>query len=347
MKKLICLLLALVMAIGMCSVTAFAEEHLSAFDLVIKACEENNSLTVDELDELYGEVTPESLSKSYKIAAVVKSLEGEHWQEVARGYEDAARELGITIDIFGGETESDITGQAATVEALVAKDYDAFILSPITESNLDNAIEMIVEKEIPIVNCDFEIINRDYPYIHCVGMTDFTPQGEWVAQWFAENLPEGSKVAHIEGLGGAIAAAQRKDGFVGMVESQGKLELVSSQPGDWDRETAYNITTNLLNMYPDLAGIYCANDGMAMGAVEAAVAMGSDVKIFGTDGIPEAVNAIKSGTMTGTVSSFGYYMGIESVKACLRLLEGKELPRLIVTDCSILTEDNVFSYYPD
>ena len=85
MKKLICLLLALVMAIGMCSVTAFAEEHLSAFDLVIKACEENNSLTVDELDELYGEVTPESLSKSYKIAAVVKSLEGEHWQEVARG----------------------------------------------------------------------------------------------------------------------------------------------------------------------------------------------------------------------------------------------------------------------
>jgi ribose transport system substrate-binding protein len=309
------------------------ESATSAYDLVVNAADE--AIPVAELDTKLGE-TP-SVTKKWKIGAVVKTLQGTHWQAVAQGYQEMADELGVEIEIQGGQTESDMTGQMSLAEAMIQKDYDALILSPITESNPNPAIEMAIDKKIPIVNLDFEIINEKYPYIHVVGMTDFTPQGQWVAEWFAENLLEGSKVAHIEGLGGAIAANQRKAGFVDTVESMGKLDLVASQPGDWDREKAYNITTNLLAQYPDLAGIYCANDGMAMGAVEAVIAAG----------IPEAIDAIKGGTMTGTVSAFGNLMGREGVKAVVRLLEGQSLPKLCVTEVAVVTEENVNDYYPE
>lgn len=315
----------------------------AAFELVVNA--KNEEKTVETLDEELGDVV--AVSRDYKIGCVVKSLEGSHWQEVARGYEEMAEELGIEVDIQGGVTEDDMTGQLAIAEAMIEKEYDALILSPITESNLDPAIEKAITKEIPIINVDFEIINTEYPYIHVVGMEDFTPEGQWVAEYFAEQLPEGSQVAHIEGLGGAVAANQRRDGFVGTVEEMGVLEMVSSQPGNWDRETAYNLTANLITQYPELKGIYCANDGMALGCVEAVENSGKDIMVFGTDGIPEAVSSIKEGKMTGTVSAFGYYMGREGIKAAVRLLEGQELPQKAITEVSILTEDNVYDYYPE
>lgn len=316
---------------------------VSAFDLVVNAPKE--SKTVDEINKEFGDVPKPS--KAYKIGAVVKSLEGSHWQEVARGYKELAEELGVTIDIQGGATEGDLTGQQAIAESMIEKNYDVLLLSPISASNLDPAIEKAIGKSIPIVNVDFEIINEKFPYIHVVGMKDFTPEGKWVAEWFAENLPEGSKVAHIEGLGGAIAANQRKAGFVDTVKSMGKLILVSSQPGDWNREKAYNITTNIITQNPDLAAIYCANDGMALGSVQAVIASGKDIMVFGTDGIPEAIAEIKKGTMTGTVSAFPYFLGTGGLGAAIRLLEGQQLPQNITTKVAIVTGSNVLEYYPN
>ena len=50
---------------------------------------------------------------------------------------------------------------------------------------------------------------------------------------------------------------------------------------------------------------------MALGAVEALRAQGlaGKIPVVGVDGIPEAIQAVKTGEMTATVSSDAYYQG--------------------------------------
>jgi hypothetical protein len=51
--------------------------------------------------------------------------------------------------------------------------------------------------------------------------------------------------------------------------------------------------------------IVCANDDMALGAMEACKARGlKDVKIYGFDALPEALKAVKDGTMRSTIEQF-------------------------------------------
>ena len=87
-------------------------------------------------------------------------------------------------------------------------------------------------------------------------------------------MPDGGKVAVIEGQAGVFAAGQRTEGFTDTITEGGKFEVVASVPGNWDRQVAYDAATNILQQNPDLVGFYANNDGMALGVVEAVKAAG-------------------------------------------------------------------------
>ena len=49
-------------------------------------------------------------------------------------------------------------------------------------------------------------------------------------------------------------ARARIKGFTETVKKYDNLKLVASQPGNWDRMTALNVTSNILRQHPDLGG---------------------------------------------------------------------------------------------
>ena len=109
-------------------------------------------------------------------------------------------------------------------------------------------------------------------------------------------------------------------GFTETVKKYDNLKLVASQPGNWDRMTALNVTSNILRQHPDLVGIYANNDGMALGVVEAVKKAGKlkQVAVVGTDGIREAKRSIGDGEMRATVAEFPYDEGKLGVEVALR-----------------------------
>jgi ribose transport system substrate-binding protein len=301
-------------------------------------------MTEQELIDKFGPVPKPS--QEFRIGAVVKTLMGEHWQEVARGYQEAAEKYGVTVDVQGGTSEQDLTGQLAIAETMVMKGYDILLLSPITKANLNPAVEKAIKQGIPIINVDFELLPDKYPHVY-VGWTDHRLMGKWAAEYFDKNLPPGSKVAHIEGLGGALAAEQRKEGFLNEVANT-DLNLVASQPGNWDRKLAYDVATNIMKVHPDLRGIYCANDGMALGVVEAVMAAGKEdqVMVFGTDGIPDAIESIRNGKLTGTVAQFAYHTGRIGLETAIRILEGQQVSQTVLSKVEVVTVGNVNELFP-
>ena len=77
------------------------------------------------------------------------------------------------------------------------------------------------------------------------------------------------------------------------------------QPADWNEQKAFDITQAWLTRFGDkVKGVFAANDGMGMGALEALRQSGlaGKVPVVGIDGIDAAVAAIEAGEFAGTVA---------------------------------------------
>jgi ABC-type sugar transport system substrate-binding protein len=289
---------------------------------------------------------PPDKPQPYKIGAIEKTLINEHWQVMQEGYEDAAKRYGVEIEVGSVPTEADTAAQLALLESWLTQDFDALAVSPISPNNLNPALAKASEMGIPIINVD-ELIPPDVAKEAGIDIQTRIASNNYFAgvlagRYMLENLPAGAKVAVIEGIAGNSSGTARRDGFVDTATAGG-LELVSSQPADWDRAKANAVTTNILQANPDLQGIYFANDTMALGGTEAvqAAGLGDDIILIGTDAIPEAQQAVKEGRLTGTIAQFPYEMGFLAVETAIKILEGRPVAEQIDAPIKLLLKDDI------
>ena len=144
----------------------------------------------------------------------------------------------------------------------------------------------------------------------------------------------------IEGLSGNITGAKRAHGFADELKTAVPgLAIVASLPGDWDSLKAANITNDTLQRYPDLAAIFCANDDMALGAVEAARSAGKDkLIVIGVDGNVNAVKSINAGRLNASVAQLPYLVGMQAVEDAKKVLAGEKVAEFTYVPTLVLTK---------
>ena len=301
---------------------------------------ETNRINWSELQAKFGDVP--AAPAGTRIGGVSKTLTNEYWRSLGEGYEAYAKQAGVEVVYQAAQSEGDQLGQLSIAENLISQGFNALLLSPQTDSNLQPALESAEAQGIPVINVNDAVIPSVRHYVGNVQRDN----GVRVAKWFLQNRPEGGKVAVIEGQAGVFAAGQRTKGFTQTITEGGKFTVVASVPGNWDRQVAYDAAATVLQQNPDLVGFYANNDGMALGVVEAVKAAGAQDKVvvFGTDGISDAYTSIRAGELTGTVDSFPVLTGEVAMEAALRLLGKQELPRVVSTPQALITKDNVESF---
>ncbi len=116
--------------------------------------------------------------------------------------------------------------------------------------------------------------------------------------------------------------------------------MVASLPGDWDRQKAANITNDIMTSHPDLVAIFCANDTMALGAVESAYAAGKGgaITIIGVDGNVDAVKSIKAGRLNASVAQLPYLVGKQAVEKAKTVLAGQPADEYTYVTTLVLTK---------
>lgn len=284
------------------------------------------------------------LKKELRFVYVTKTLINEFWQDVAAGVKDEAAKYNIKVDVQAAKDESSMIEQLNLAQTVLSQKPDALLLSPQSDSNLVPVVKAAKAANIPTIIIDDARTEGASTYVG----TDQVAIGAKAAQYMSERFPNGGKVAQIEGAAGSPNARLRIKGFTEELKKHAKLELVASQPGNWDRLTALNATSNILRQHPDLVGVYANNDGMALGVVEA-VRTGSaldKVAVVGTDGIREAKKSVKAKEMAATVAEFPFEEGQLGVQMALRLLGCQSIPPWIVSPQAVITADNV-AKYPD
>ena len=259
--------------------------------------------TAESTTEAAGENTAEG---DYKYAVILKTQATDFWTKMWKGVEDKAEEMGITVDIYSAQNEEDFEGQVAILEKCINDGYDGIAIAPLSASNMVSTVAA-TKAEITIVNIDekldMEEMEKQGGAVVGFVTTDNVAVGAKGAGYIAENVEKGSKVAIIEGKAGNASGEDRRDGAKKAFEDAG-LEVVGSIPADWDRQKALDAATSFIQQNPDLKGIYCCNDTMALGALQAVINENKLGEIFvvGTDGDTEAVDSVNKGELSATVA---------------------------------------------
>jgi len=126
----------------------------------------------------------------------------------------------------------------------------------------------------------------------------------------------------------------RRDGCVNRIESEyPDIEIVDVQYGGGDHLRSTDLAKAIIQANPDLKGFFGANEGSAIGVINAVVELGmeGELVVIGYDSGQLQLDAIRNGTMAGAITQNPIGIGYECVKAALAAINGEEVPEVIDT----------------
>ena len=195
---------------------------------------------------LMGQLAPlPEFNNNEKIGVLIITLANPFWVSMKEGYEEAGAELGVDVTVMAAPTEGDTKSQLETLEAMVARDYDAIIASPIEPFNLVPGVVKANKKGIKVINLgppiSTEALEEEGGWLDGRITVNYEDQGAMAAEYIVDKLgPDGVKWPLSRASG---SRPERRKDFrrsESLWEAP-NVEIVSIQPGNWDRNTSYNI----------------------------------------------------------------------------------------------------------
>jgi len=278
---------------------------------------------------------------------LLKTLSNPFWGAMEQGIRDGAKAAGVEYFMQAVESDQAAEPQLNTCSTMLERKPKVMITAAINSTILLPCLKRANEMGIPVVDLD---ANLDHAIAEKAGVkiaftigSDNVAAGRQGADWLVGKLGKDAKgaVLVIEGLSGNITGQKRAQGFKEeLVKQAPGLTVVASLPGDWDRQKAANITNDIMTSHPDLVAIFCANDTMALGAVESAYAAGKGgaITIIGVDGNVDAVKSIKAGRLNASVAQLPYLVGKQAVEKAKTVLAGQPADEYTYVTTLVLTK---------
>ena len=267
-----------------------------------------------------------------KVALVMKSLANEFFSTMAEGAKQHQAANAATYDLVvnGIKNETDLAEQVNLVEQMIAQQVNAIVIAPADSKAMVTVLKHAKEAGILVVNIDnkldADVLRQADLKVPFVG-PDNRAGARKVGEALAKQLQAGDKVAIIEGIPTAFNGQQRRLGFEDAMKAAG-VNIVSTQSGRWEMETANNVASAMLSEHADLKAILCANDNMALGAVSAIQAAGKTGKtlVVGFDNISALRPLLDKGQVVATADQHGDRLAVFGIEAALKILKGEAPP---------------------
>ena len=279
---------------------------------------------------------------AYKIALIAQHQTNAFQIAIAEAAEAKAEEMGIDLTILSAD--QDAATQISQIEQCVSEGFDAILFEPVDPDGLVDAAKSAADAGVVVINIVSACTDWENNGISAVSYGDNVTAGEVEMQHVADLLDGKGNIAILTGPSGDSGGLQRMEGYENILANYPDLvQVVSPADCQWDTAQAQATVESWLSAY-DLDAIICQNDGMAVGAGNAAGA-NSGIIITGVDGTPDGFEAINDGRITGTVSQNGGEMAENALEAAVTLLDGGTLEtNEIITDSTWIDASNVADY---
>jgi ribose transport system substrate-binding protein len=274
-----------------------------------------------------------------RIGLSVSTLNNPFFVSLRDGAQQAADEAGVELIV--SDAQNDTAQQQDAIQNFITQQVNAILVNPVDSDAIVPAIEAANQANIPVIALDRGASGGEI----VTTIASDNAQGGGLAGKELIRLVSSGNVAQLEGIPGTDPARDRGKGFEDAINAQDAVKLVASQTANFDRAEGLNVTENILQANPDIAGIFAQNDEMALGAVQAlGSSAGDKVKIVGFDATQDGLNAIQNGTMNATVAQQPGMIGSLGVETAMSVIDGETVEQNIPVEVQLVTQENVSDF---
>lgn len=162
-------------------------------------------------------------------------------------------------------TAQDASEQVNQLATMQTQGIDALVILPMESAPLTPAVKKIHDAGIYVVSVD-RGLTEQVADVYLRG--DNAKFGQVAAEYMAEKLGGKGNILIIEGMQVSINK-ERVDGFNSVISKYPDIKVLASRPGNWNTDTAYNVTRSLLTAHSQVDAIWASDDDMALGAERA------------------------------------------------------------------------------
>jgi len=271
-----------------------------------------------------------SAGKPY-IPLISKGFQHQFWQAVKQGAQQAAKDFNVAITFEGPESESMVDKQIEMLQAALDKKPNAIGLAALDSKAVIPLLERARALHIPVIGFDSGV-DSDIPVT--TAATNNVAAAALAADKMAALIGTAGEIAVIVHDQTSRTGIDRRDGFVNRIKrTYPKITIVDVQYGGGDHLKSTDLAKAIMQAHPRLKGFFGANEGSAIGVLNAVIEMKKQGKIvaIGYDSGQAQMDAIRSGVMAGAITQNPVGIGYKCVEAAVKALKGEKLPKTIDT----------------
>ncbi len=285
-----------------------------------------------------------SAANEQTVALVMKALTNPFFSKMEMGAKAYANHNNIRLEIFGVERETDVERQISIVENLIARGYGAIVIAPADSKQLVQVCQKALASGIVVINVDNPFHKAT---LHEYGVTipfvgsDNHAGAAKVGAYVKHRLNGRGRVMVIEGIRGAENADLRKAGFMEAITRDSHIEIVASASANWHTDEAFSLAVDLLKTHAPVDAVFCANDKMALGVLQALDISGMAGKtvLSGYDNIEAVRSEMQRGRVHATVEQHPELMGQFGVALAVQALAGEKPENYLPTPVDLVTHE--------
>ncbi len=339
MKKVLALLLTMIITVSLCACGNNASKNDATKEPAAATKAPTATETADANSNKSGEKFKIGFSQCvmnhpFRIAMV------DSFKEACAQYDD--------IEPVIVEGNGDVQTEITNIESLIQQGCDAIIVSSLSGTAIYPAYQEVSEAGIPLIIAASGCAQEDeaaYNYYQSFVSTDEVEMGVAAAKYANEILNGKGNVVMIRGVVESTNSMNRYVGWNSEIGNYPDIKVIAEQAADWLRLTANEVMANVLQANSDIDLVYCENDEMALGCLEAIKDAGrqDDIMIISMDGQQDAAEEVEKGesfklTITNNSDT------AEAVKAAYTLANGGTVDKRIKLSYEMVTKDNAADY---
>lgn len=277
-----------------------------------------------------------SLNRKPTIGIILPTISNLFWKTAVKFAEKGADELGVNLVVCDSKENAELMEQH--ILSMVKQKVDGLLWVPYW--GLGRRGLMLTRKAgIPVLFIDsyqggLQPQSEEFPnYLAFVGPADETGAYE-MGKSLLTQMPAGKDgkkyLAALDGPKGAPTAVIRRKGLDRAIKEHSEAVLVSSGHADYQTDRAESCLGELLAEYPQIQGVWAANDAMILGAISAAKKAdripGKDIFFVGMDLDTDNIKAIRDGEQLFDIGGHWLQLGF-GLSILYDYLNGFSIPK--------------------
>lgn len=303
MKKVLCIVVALLVMISLVACTAQSAATTT---------EAENTATAVAATEAVSEAAAATAAESaaegdkvWKVGLPTYTMEHIYWVEWVNRMESNCKELGVEVVV--ADSSYDSAKQMQLIEDMISQGCNILTFCPVDQKGSSVAIEEAESKGTKVILTDLDVENEAGEKVASafIGYDNMVAVGEEMAQWVADyatkNFNGVAKVAVLS-YPPEVPCVEAEQGFTAKLEELLGADNVEffSQNAQCTQEGGLNVTENILSANPDINVVWGANDECAIGGLAALESYGKTTKdavvvsLYANSDVQEMIRADES-----------------------------------------------------